>query len=797
MRQWTQWVVIAGLGLLFPTEQGLAQQPSDATGDATCYVHQWGQYGYDTRSREGRCVRVACGWNNTAHLRSDGQLFVQGQDIYGQTRVPPPPAGLTYIDMALSSTGGMGILSNGSAVGWGLFWPTGFGLPPVAPPLPPGMGYLRVALAPHGLLLRSDGAVVAWGDNTWGQASVPPIPNGLAVVDICTGSVRSGLLLSDGSIRLFGRNDYGQNNIPSLPAGVTFTALVVQRDFTLALRSDGWIEAFGRNDAGQCNVQALPAGLQYTLIAAGEVHGVACRSDDTLVTWGGTAAYGLANVPTIPAGLQCVEIDAGQVHSVARLSDGRVLSWGHNTFYEHYVPYRSDPGTTPKLRYVDASAGGTFSLFITSDGLVRDFGSSDGLVTLPPLPPGQKYAQTLAGFSHLLARRSDGSVFAWGNNLNGQCNVPALPPGKTYIDMAISAGHSLLLRSDGTALAFGFNGWGECNIPALPAGMTYEQLAVNQGYSLLLRSDGSLHYVGYPGAGTQNVPSPPPGTTFVDIAGAKNFALAICSDGTAIVWGGTGGSFWTGVPALQTGVSYVEAVGLYWNVALRRSDGQIVVMGTNQYNAELVPPLEPGTSYVQVSGVSGSVSGRVGPTSTYVGIAQGCSGSRPASRLVPRDTPRIGKALPVTLLDLPANVAMLVMAFQQLPLPVALAPLGMPGCEWHVPLDGVVLLTGQNNRATFSMPIPDVREYFFANLAESFSFVGAILASDREAIQGREFYDDAYFAKLYEKSGPIMEKRISGAITGVASLITQAWIDAGKPALPVDEPPRPPRPVRK
>jgi hypothetical protein len=95
------------------------------------------------------------------------------------------------------------------------------------------------------------------------------------------------------------------------------------------------------------------------------------------------------------------------------------------------------------------------------------------------------------------------------------------------------------------------------------------------------------------------------------------------------------------------------------------------------------------------------------------------------------------------------------------------------------------------------VPVADAREYFFANLSDSFSLVDAILASDREAIQGREFYDDAYFAKLYEKSGPIMEKRISGAITGVASLITQAWVDAGKPALPADDPPRAPRPIRR
>jgi hypothetical protein len=94
-------------------------------------------------------------------------------------------------------------------------------------------------------------------------------------------------------------------------------------------------------------------------------------------------------------------------------------------------------------------------------------------------------------------------------------------------------------------------------------------------------------------------------------------------------------------------------------------------------------------------------------------------------------------------------------------------------------------------------PIPDAREFIFATLTDSFTFVDPILAADREAIKGRELYDDQYFATLFEKSGPIMEKRLSGAITGVASLITQAWIDAGKPALPVEAPARPPRPIRR
>jgi len=94
-------------------------------------------------------------------------------------------------------------------------------------------------------------------------------------------------------------------------------------------------------------------------------------------------------------------------------------------------------------------------------------------------------------------------------------------------------------------------------------------------------------------------------------------------------------------------------------------------------------------------------------------------------------------------------------------------------------------------------PIPNAREFLFSTLTDSSAHVDAILAADRDAVQGRTLYDDGYFAKMFEKTGPIMEKRMSGAIAGIASLVTQAWTEAGKPALPVDAPPRPPRPIRR
>jgi hypothetical protein len=94
-------------------------------------------------------------------------------------------------------------------------------------------------------------------------------------------------------------------------------------------------------------------------------------------------------------------------------------------------------------------------------------------------------------------------------------------------------------------------------------------------------------------------------------------------------------------------------------------------------------------------------------------------------------------------------------------------------------------------------PIPSVRDFMFSTLTDSFSHVAAILAADLEAVKGRTHYDDGYFAHMFEKTGPIMEKRMSQAISGVASLITSAWIEAGRPPLPVEAPPRAPRPIKR
>ena len=79
--------------------------------------------------------------------------------------------------------------------------------------------------------------------------------------------------------------------------------------------------------------------------------------------------------------------------------------------------------------------------------------------------------------------------------------------------------------------------------------------------------------------------------------------------------------------------------------------------------------------------------------------------------------------------------------------------------------------------------IGNPREFIFETLTTGFPMVQPILDADKAAVQGREFYDDAYFEQFFGKVKPILETRLSDSIGDVAGMIIGAWIEAGRPAL--------------
>ena len=126
----------------------------------------------------------------------------------------------------------------------------------------------------------------------------------------------------------------------------------------------------------------------------------------------------------------------------------------------------------------------------------------------------------------------------------------------------------------------------------------------------------------------------------------------------------------------------------------------------------------------------------------------------------------------------------------------------------HVPFHGVMNYNGQltnqvgihsrfetelplRNRAVLRLapvkvrPIPDVKTFIFDQIIEDESLVAAILEADRTSAAGREFYDNVYYASFFKGSRAVLERRLSEAASGVASVIVAAWTEGGKPALPV------------
>lgn len=79
--------------------------------------------------------------------------------------------------------------------------------------------------------------------------------------------------------------------------------------------------------------------------------------------------------------------------------------------------------------------------------------------------------------------------------------------------------------------------------------------------------------------------------------------------------------------------------------------------------------------------------------------------------------------------------------------------------------------------------IAGFRDYMFKTLLDSQALVESVLAADLKAAQGREFYDDAYFAALFKESRATLERRLGDAASGVASAALSAWVEAGKPSL--------------
>ena len=284
-----------------------------------------------------------------------------------------------------------------------------------------------------------------------------------------------------GTITAWGNNTYGQTTLPSSLDGKTVTAIAAGDSHSLALTADGTITAWGDNYVGQTTVPGSLDGKTVTAIAAGGLHSLVLTADGTITAWGYNG-QGQTGVPASLDGKTVTAIAAGGYHSLALTADGTITAWGNNEDGQTTIPASLDGKTVTAI-----AAGGYHSLALTADGTITAWGNNeDGQTTIPASLDGKTLTAIAAGWYHSLALTTDGTITAWGNNNWGQTGVPASLDGKTVTAIAAGAYHSLALTADGTTTAWGYNSYGQATVPGTLDGKTVTAIAASSNHNLAI-----------------------------------------------------------------------------------------------------------------------------------------------------------------------------------------------------------------------------------------------------------------------------------------------------------------------
>jgi len=247
-----------------------------------------------------------------------------------------------------------------------------------------------------------------------------------------------------------------------------------------------------------------------------------------------------------------------------------------------------------------------------------------------------------AGSDHSLAIKSDGSVWAWGYNGNGQLGdgtdtdryTPVQVSGLSGV-VAVAAGsnHSLAVKDDGSVWAWGNNYYGQLgdgtwidrDAPVQVSGLSgVVAVAAGSYHSLAVKDDGSVWAWGYNGDGQlgdgtwidRDAPVQVSGLSGVVAVAARSYhSLAVKDDGSVWAWGnnywgqlGDGTTTMRNTPVQAAGLSSVVAVatGRYHSLALK-DDGSVWAWGNNLYGQLGDGTTANSMTPVQAAGLSGVV----------------------------------------------------------------------------------------------------------------------------------------------------------------------------------------------
>ena len=212
----------------------------------------------------------------------------------------------------------------------------------------------------HTVGLKSDGTVVAVGNNYFGQCDVADWTD---IVAVSAGSDHTVGLKSDGTVLAVGRNSSGQCDIADW---TDIVAISAGGSHTVGLKSDGTVLAVGRNSSGQCDIADW---TDIVAISAGGSHTVGLKSDGTVVAvgWNDDGQCGVAGWTDF------VAVSAGENYTVGLKPDGTVVA----TEYTETIFRDGQCDVADWTDIVAVSAGSRHTVGLKSDGTVLAVGNND------------------------------------------------------------------------------------------------------------------------------------------------------------------------------------------------------------------------------------------------------------------------------------------------------------------------------------------------------------------------------------------------------------------------------------
>jgi alpha-tubulin suppressor-like RCC1 family protein len=404
-----------------------------------------------------------------------------------------------------------------------------------------GSSFAKSKFSNHTIAVRDDGIVYSFGDNLQGQLGDNTSAQRTTPVKVLKGAYNGTAYLGDNP----------NNPIIAVSSGSAHS---------IALAADGTVYAFGNNTYGQLGDNTTIYKNLPVKVVKGNYNGAAYLGDNS-------------NNPII-------SICAGDFHSMAVASNGNIYTFGSNSYGQlgdNSTINKISPvdvskgdytgiknlGDNPNNPIISVTAGSSFSIALSADGLVYAFGSNSAgqlgdnttiqrnipIKVLKGAYLGRNYlgdnsinpiVSLSAGVEHVIALSADGLVYSMGKNNYGQLGDNSttnklLPNnvlkgsyfGNVYLGdysnnaiVSISTGafHSVSLAADGTVYTFGGN-----NKSQLGDNQNINQLVP---IKVLMGAYSGNNYFG------DNIDNP-----IIAISGGNEHSVAMAADGTFYSFG--------------------------------------------------------------------------------------------------------------------------------------------------------------------------------------------------------------------------------------------------------------------